>query len=63
MFLLQTVQTVDITKEIPLKYWLIFAAVLAVVMFLVKKLLTKLFIPQGDDEEALIWSIKSKKNK
>lgn len=54
-----SVQGVDITGEIPLKYWVVFAIVLSAVMYLVKKFLTKLFIPQREGEEALIWSVKS----
>ncbi|MBQ7902571.1 MAG: hypothetical protein IJ362_02460 [Oscillospiraceae bacterium] len=62
MFLLETIKTVDITQEIPLKYWIIFIVVMAVILPLVSKLLTKLFIPAKGRDEAPIWSAMSKKN-
>ncbi|MEG1781770.1 MAG: hypothetical protein RR253_00810 [Oscillospiraceae bacterium] len=54
-------EAVDITNYIPLKYKLIFIIVFAVVATLVYRWLSKLFLPQGDETEAPIWSSKSKK--
>ena len=62
MLLLQTVELVDITKEIPLKYWILFIAVMAVIIPLVSKILTNLFIPKNNEEDAPVWSSIEKKN-
>lgn len=62
MFLLDVVTTVDITQEIPLKYWILFIAVMAVILPLASKLLTKLFIPAKGSDEAPVWSAMSRKN-
>ena len=62
MLLLDVVKTVDITQEIPLKYWIIFIAVMAVILPLVSKLLTKLFIPPENGDDAPVWSAMSRKN-
>lgn len=63
MFWIYTTTGVDITKEIPLKYWVLFIAVMAVVLPVSNKLLTHLFIPKSDDEEAPVWSSMSKKDR
>ena len=63
MFLIYATTGVDITKEIPFKYWVLFIAVMAVVLPLSNKLLTHLFIPKSDDEDAPVWSSMSKKGK
>ena len=63
MLLLQTTELVDITKEIPLKYWILFIAVMAVILPLVSKLLTNLFIPKNDEEDAPVWSSFEKDNR
>ena len=63
MLLLQTVELVDITKEIPLKYWILFIAVMAVIIPLVSKVLTNLFIPQNGEEDAPVWSSLDRKDK
>ena len=62
MLLLQTVELVDITKEIPLKYWVLFIAVMAVILPLASKFLTHLFIPKNNEEDAPVWSSMSRKN-
>lgn len=62
MLLLNTIETVDITQEIPLKYWVIFIAVMAIILPLVSRMLTRLFIPKDGEEEAPIWSAMAKKN-
>ena len=54
---------VDITKEIPFKYKVIFVVAVVAIGFLVEKFLSKLFLPQGDKEEALVWTLKDKKRK
>ena len=54
---------VDITQEIPFKYWLVFIIAMAVILPLANKMLTHLFIPKSDDEEAPVWSSMSKKGK
>ena len=63
MFFLTAVQPVDITKEIPLKYWILFIAVMAVILPLASKFLTHLFIPKNDEEDAPVWSSMNRKNK
>lgn len=63
MFWIYATTGVDITKEIPFKYWVLFIAVMAVVLPLSNKLLTHLFIPKNDDEDAPVWSSMSKKGK
>ena len=65
MILLSTIETVDITKEIPLGYWIVFIIVMAVVLTVASKVLTKMFIPKNGEEEAEIWSkfTKTPKNK
>ena len=63
MLLLNTLELVDITKEIPLKYWLLFIAVMAVVLPLASRFLTNMFIPKNDAEDAPVWSAMSKKDK
>lgn len=63
MFWIYATIGVDITKEIPLKYWVLFIAVMAVVLPLSNKLLTHFFIPKSDDEEAPVWSSMSKKDR
>ena len=63
MLLLNTLELVDITKEIPLKYWLLFIAVMAVVLPLVSRFLTNMFIPKNDAEDAPVWSAMSKEDK
>ena len=63
MLLLQTTELVDITKEIPLKYWILFIAVMAVILPLVSKLLTHLFIPKNNEEDAPVWSSLEKDNR
>ena len=63
MLLLQTVELVDITKEIPLKYWILFIAVMAVILPLASKILTHMFIPQNNEEDAPVWSSLDRKNK
>ena len=62
MLLLQTVELVDITKEIPLKYWVLFIVVMAIILPLVSKILTNLFIPKNDEEDAPVWSSLDRKN-
>lgn len=61
MFLMQTVTLVDITKEIPRPYWVIFRLIMAVLLPLSYKLLSRLFIPDDPDGEAVVWSMMSKK--
>lgn len=61
MFFLTAIETADITKELPLYFWIGFIIVMAVVLIAVNKLLTKLFIPKNDGEEALIWGKFNKK--
>ena len=61
MFFLTAVQPVDITKEIPLKYWMLFIAVMAVILPLASKILTNMFIPKNNEEDAPVWSSMSKK--
>ena len=63
MFLFYATTGVDITKEIPLQYWILFIAVMSVVLPLARKLLTHLFIPANDNEEAVVWSAMNKKGK
>lgn len=63
MFWIYATTGVDITKEIPFKYWVLFIAVMAVMLPLSNKLLTHLFIPKNDDEDAPVWSSMSKKGK
>ena len=63
MFFLTAVQPVDITKEIPLKYWILFIAVMAVILPLASRFLTHLFIPKSDEEDAPVWSSMSRRNK
>ena len=63
MLLLQTVELVDITKEIPLKYWILFIAVMAVILPLASKFLTHLFIPKSNEEDAPVWSSMNRRNK
>ena len=63
MLLLNTLELVDITKEIPLKYWIIFIAVMAVVLSLVSRYLTNMFIPKDGEDDAPVWSAMSKKDK
>lgn len=63
MLLLKTIETVDITKEIPLKYWIIFIIVMFFVLKIASKILTNLFIPKPGEEEAPIWSKYDEKNK
>lgn len=62
MLFLQTVELVDITREIPLKYWVLFIAVMVVVLPLVSKMLTKMFVPKNNEEDAPVWSSMSKKH-
>ena len=61
MLLLTTVELVDITKEIPLGYWVLFIAVMAVILPLASKILTNMFIPKNNEEDAPVWSSMSKK--
>lgn len=63
MFLFYATTGVDITKEIPLKYWILFIAVMAVVLPLARRFLTHLFIPKKGEEEVPVWSSMSKKGK
>lgn len=63
MIFLKTIETVDITKEIPFVYWIIFAVVMFFVLTLASKVLTNLFIPKPGKEEAPIWSKYNKKGK
>ena len=63
MLFLSAVRPVDITKEIPLKYWILFIAVMAVILPLASKFLTHLFIPKSDEEDAPVWSSMNRKNK
>ena len=63
MFWMYATTGVDITKEIPFKYWVLFIAVMAVVLPVSNKLLTHLLIPKSDDEDAPVWSSMSKKGK
>ena len=63
MFLFNTLELVDITKEIPLKYWILFIAVMAVILPLASKFLTHMFIPKNGEEDAPVWSAMSKKDK
>lgn len=63
MYYFYTSAGVDITKEIPLPYWVAFIAVMAVVLPLSNKFLTHLFIPKNDEEDAPVWSSMSKKGK
>jgi len=63
MTLFTVIETVDITKEIPLKYWLVFIAVMAVILPLANKALTRFFIPKNSDEEAPVWSSYSKNSR
>ena len=62
MLLFNTMELVDITQEIPLKYWILFIAVMAVVLPLVSKLLTHWFIPKNNEEDAPVWSSMDRKN-
>ena len=61
MFFLNTIETVDITKELPLEFWLVFALVMAVVLFVAHKLLTRLFVPKPGREEPAVWDKYSKR--
>ena len=61
MFLATT--GVDITQEIPIEYWVLFIAVMALVLPLANRLLTHMFIPKNDDEEAPVWSVMSRKDR
>jgi len=61
MFLATT--GVDITQEIPIEYWVLFIAVMAFVLPLANRLLTHMFIPKNDDEEAPVWSAMSRKER
>ena len=61
MILLTTVELVDITKEIPFGYWVLFIAVMAVTLPLASKILTNMFIPKNNEEDAPVWSSMSKK--
>lgn len=61
--LLNTIETVDITKEIPLKYWIVFILIMAVVLPVSHRILTKMFIPKEGDGEAPVWSAMDKKGK
>ena len=64
-FLFLTIQGADLTKEIPLKYWMIFIPVVLLVMYLRKKFLENLFIPKDTDpdREAPVWQGLGKKRK
>ena len=61
MLFLSAVQPVDITKEIPFGYWVLFIAVMAVILPLASKILTNMFIPKNNEEDAPVWSSMSKK--
>lgn len=61
MFILATIETVDITKELPLAFWLGFAAFTAVILPLANRILTNMFIPKKGRDEAPIWSKYDKK--
>ena len=61
MLLFNTVELVDITKEIPLKYWILFIAVMAMILPLASKILTNMFIPKNNEEDAPVWSSMGKK--
>lgn len=61
MFFLNTIETVDITKELPLGFWLVFIPVMAVVLFVAHRLLTRMFIPKPGKEEAPLWDKYSKR--
>ena len=62
MLLFNTAELVDITKEIPFKYWVLFIVVMAIVLTLVSKLLTKMFIPENNEEDPPVWSSMDRKN-
>lgn len=55
--------TVDITAEIPFSLWLAGGAVFVLIIFLGNRLLSKLFLPKSEDEEAPIWKAKDEKRK
>lgn len=55
MFILNVLETTDITKELPITFWVVFAVVMAVVLLVAHRLLTRLFIPRPGSEEAPIW--------
>ena len=61
--LLNAIETVDITKEIPLKYWIVFIFIMAVVLPVSHRIFTKMFIPKEGDGEAPVWSAMDKKDK
>ena len=55
MLFLNTIETVDITKELPLGFWIGFVLVMAVVLPVANRLLSGMFIPKKGREEAPIW--------
>lgn len=63
MFLLNTIATTDITKEIPLKYWIIFIRIMSFVLPLSYKILWKMFIPQNPEDDPPVWDMMGKKKK
>ncbi|MBR5521168.1 MAG: hypothetical protein IKU54_04145 [Oscillospiraceae bacterium] len=56
MFYLATTETTNIIQMIPPAYLVAFAGIMAVVLFVANRLLTKLFIPKEGQDEAPVWA-------
>ena len=61
MLFLLTVDTVDITKELPVGFWIGFAAVMAVALPLANRILSNMFIPKNGKEDPPVWDKYDKK--